>query len=725
MMKKTFTCLIILVSMFFMQNNVFAAYLENAGYVIDSIEEAKEEFAGKAKIEGNKITLTSDIEFLNLNCDNECEDFEKYGIVNLSGDYELDLNGHTIKVGELYLSSGNIVIKDSENTGMINTDFLLIESQAIVTINNGIFKFIANEGELIVKNGEITGLQNAGNLIIEDGNFRFLAQFGTATIEGGTFTSYQENEYEQYYTALDLENTILKGGEFITSNMDYALQIQSKYELNENSINKALAKGYVATHEGYKFLSNEDANVSSYTSLKIEEDTCFKMMEKIAPNGVWKVNSYKPLEPSEGQTLLTALMMDKVDKKLVKNVQAWYDTKPEEATVILFLNDNSVREYNLKVSYNVPDVTSNKEVNNILSNLKKLDRNDLDEETSYRVEDLYLINYLYSNPKGMDVSLALNFSKELIETSNGSNVYYRIIGQFGGGNPNGLYTYFADKAVVYFNNIAYKTIYAGVNLNHLLYIPSNTKNTTDAYIDAAMKRIKDYLGTTEGINIEVGGTLDSLNYYDNYAAKEITWNEYGFIDEKTSGDYYYNITINGKTHKFAICKKDNLENPKYLTSDILSNIVIKSDSSELPLDTAITVKSVTNDTIKKALGTEKYKAFNITLYSNAKEEQITKLTEGKFEVSIPVPEGLEGKNIDVFYVNDKGEKEEHNAEVKNGYVVFETNHFSTYALVENTSLVSNIEVPKTADGILTYLILTIISVFGIVFITKNLKKENN
>ena len=70
MMKKTFTCLIILISMFFMQNNVFAAYLENVGYVIDSIEEAKEEFAGKAKIEGNKITLTSDIEFLNLNCDN-------------------------------------------------------------------------------------------------------------------------------------------------------------------------------------------------------------------------------------------------------------------------------------------------------------------------------------------------------------------------------------------------------------------------------------------------------------------------------------------------------------------------------------------------------------------------------------------------------------------------------------------------------------------------------
>ena len=56
------------------------------------------------------------------------------------------------------------------------------------------------------------------------------------------------------------------------------------------------------------------------------------------------------------------------------------------------------------------------------------------------------------------------------------------------------------------------------------------------------------------------------------------------------------------------------------------------------------------------------------------------------------------------------------------YLVFETDHFSTYELVENTGILNNIEVPKTADGIISYLIFTIISVLGIVFITKQIKK---
>jgi len=737
-MKKTlFTCLIILISMFFMQNNVFAAYTENGGYIIDSIEEVKNEFAGKAKVEGNKITLTSDIEFIKSDC-SDCEGLEKYDIVNLTGDYILDLNGYALKSFEFYVD-GSLTINDSQGNGKFGVIYLQVMENAELVINGGIFtdgesaEMIDNFGKMTINGGTFFSVWTIGEAIINNGTFVNVFQdSGILTINGGTFIAKTLNwidemgkpAQQQFYSQINIDaETIINGGEFKTKDYDYGLKLYttSEYDFSNNTIEELIGTGFVGKYELYGEPGNNEVY---YTSLKLEKDVVSEMMDKIVPNGVWKVNSYKPLEPSEGQTLLTALMMDRVDKKLVKNVQAWYDTKPEEATVVLFLNDNSVREYTLKVNYSEPDFTSNKEVNNIVSNLKKLDRNDLDEETSYRVEDLYLINYLYSNPKGMDVSLALNFSEELIKASNGSNVYYRIIGEFGGGNPNGLYTYFANKAVVYFNNIAYKTINAGVNLNHLLYIPNSTKNTTDAYIDAAMKRIKNYLGTTNGINIEVGGTFDSLNYYDNYAAKEITWNEYGFIDEKTSGDYYYNITINGKTYKFAICKKDNLENPKYLTSDILSNIIIKSDSSELPLDTAITVEEVSNDTIKNALGTEKYKAFDITLYSNAKEEQITKLTEGKFEVNIPVPEELEGKNIDVFYVNDKGEKEEHNAEVKNGYVVFETNHFSTYALVENTGIINNIEVPKTADVIIGYVILTILSGFGIVFIAKQIKKSN-
>ena len=84
----------------------------------------------------------------------------------------------------------------------------------------------------------------------------------------------------------------------------------------------------------------------------------------------------------------------------------------------------------------------------------------------------------------------------------------------------------------------------------MLYVPSTTKDTDEARITAALKRIKDYLGSTDGITIEVGGVLSSTGNQD------YTWNKYGFVDEATSGSNYYNVTINGKTYKFDICKKD-------------------------------------------------------------------------------------------------------------------------------------------------------------------------
>ena len=85
----------------------------------------------------------------------------------------------------------------------------------------------------------------------------------------------------------------------------------------------------------------------------------------------------------------------------------------------------------------------------------------------------------------------------------------------------------------------------------------------------------------------------------------------------------------------------------------LFNISIKSDSSKLPLDTAITVKSVTSKEIEKVLGTDEYVAYDITLFSNAKQTNITKLKDDKFTVSIPIPNDFEDKDITVIYINDK------------------------------------------------------------------------
>lgn len=58
------------------------------------------------------------------------------------------------------------------------------------------------------------------------------------------------------------------------------------------------------------------------------------------------------------------------------------------------------------------------------------------------------------------------------------------------------------------------------------------------------------------------------------------------------------------------------------------------------------------------------------------------LEDGSFEVRIPLSEKLKGKDLVSYYVDDNGNKEEHEVTIKEGYAVFNTNHFSTYTLAE-------------------------------------------
>ena len=58
------------------------------------------------------------------------------------------------------------------------------------------------------------------------------------------------------------------------------------------------------------------------------------------------------------------------------------------------------------------------------------------------------------------------------------------------------------------------------------------------------------------------------------------------------------------------------------------------------------------------------------------------LEDGSFEVRIPLSEKLKGKDLVAYYVDNNGNKEEHEVTIKDGYAVFNTNHFSTYTLAE-------------------------------------------
>lgn len=697
---------------------------------IDSQKALEEAFDGKsAVINETTITLTGDVEFKNPNYDvNAVEGpgVDEYEPFNLSKEvYTLNLNGYKLTAHEINIKSGSLNINDSTGKGVIDLvalgDLIVFENASLV-FNNGKVRSLANDGSTVINNGTIDIINNHGTLLIEDGKFGSLCQLGNARINGGIFTSY-EVDGEEKVSFFDLDNgtTIMAGGEFETSNTDSALIVIGG---NDGDIVRQLAEdGYIAIYNGYWGSSDG----WSYNSIRIIKDETEEIFNEIIPTEVWKVNALKPQDLGTAEFVLTAVAGDFELPKGYK-IYVWCEGdedgnfNPNVANIDLYYKGGHVCSKIVEVVYNEPSSKVVEEVDSVISKIEEYTEREHSIEKSFRLEDLHLINYLNASSKGIDASLALNFSKDLIEITKGGNISYKFDARLGDAPSNGLWHFGGGAAIVYYDGFAVDITSAGLTTNHVLYVPLDTLDNDEARIAAALKRIGDYLGSTKGITIEVGGTLESLNYYDEYEERIIPWNDEGLIDETTSGSNYYNLTINGQTYRFTICRKDisDFKKPEYLACDILSKIFIKSSSTELPLDTAIKVISVVSDEIKKVLGTEIYAAYNISLFSNTKQVSIKKLENGKFIVNVPVPEKLKNKDLIVYYINDKNEKVAHTVTIKDGIASFETNHFSTYALAENSSE----NVPQTFDGITNSVLMATVSLIGLISTILYLKKEN-
>jgi len=716
-----------IISLLLVPNDVFAKEVVpefGPKYIlIDSVSELREEFKGKsATIEGTTITLNGNVVFENEDYVEDSYD-SPYRDVTLTGDdYILNLNGYTLSIGSFSVKGGSLTINDETGEGKINA-FLDVTPEDETD----------NDPKLIINNGNFDTVSNYNGLLeINGGNFDSIWLDGNSIINGGTFTSYIDYDTEidpetgkpywfPIHSHINLYKDIrLNGGEFKTKDLEYSMYIykfdgENQLPVDKNDIQSLVGESYEIDYDYCDDCEFNGEFEAYFTNAKITHP----IFDKIIKNGVLTLNVEKPDNDDKAYFFLSEVVrnMAKTDKyRLEIGFPSEGDFNPENGVISLQkLTGEPIAERRVKVIYNASDKSASSKVAPIVKKIAEKVKGETKIENSFILEDLYLINYLNSLKDGINSEMSLNFSKELIELTNGSNIAYKFDTRMGSSSA-GLWFYLGGWGFVYYNGEPIDGAKIGITRSHVLYVPSDTKDTDEARIEAALKRIKGYLGTTDGIKIEVGGTLESTG------SEQYNWNYYGLIDEKTSGKNYYNITINGKTYKFAICKKDSkeLENPKYIASDLMSNISIKSDSSELPLDTAITVKSVTSEEIEKVLGTDLYAAYDISLYSNAKQVKITKLENGKFIVSIPVPEILKDKEITVYYINEKGEKEEHIATVKDGYASFETDHFSTYILVEKEAE----ENPNTLDSIQKNIVIGIISMIGILVISLYLKKRN-
>lgn len=368
------------------------------------------------------------------------------------------------------------------------------------------------------------------------------------------------------------------------------------------------------------------------------------------------------------------------------------------------------KNYVLKVKFKEKDTSVLNLIEDIRLRLSDL-KNDFKKyyDKRFIIEDLDSINYYYSvkeiDDPMVSSQLMANYSRKLHEFANDMNIDFLFNPGAGGGVSE-----FTDQ-IIGVVNILYKgEVYGavdplGFNFTNVLYVPSDTENDADAYKEAALKRINEYLKGVD-VTISVGGNIADLgadqNVWESIDGDDVT--EYPLVDITKTCGKWFNVKIGDYTYKyFIVADSDKMEKPFIKTKDINTNICIVSDGYDVPLDSTIRVNVLDENSdeykeLAKKLNIIKGMAYDLNLFSYTKDMYIKKTEDGKFKVYIPVSEELTKKKLAAVYTKEDGSTEEHQITFEGNYAVFETDHFSTYAIVDKGN-------PKTGDNVVLYLLV--------------------
>lgn len=458
-------------------------------------------------------------------------------------------------------------------------------------------------------------------------------------------------------------------------------------------------------------LNLNDSNIKESHNVNISfEESYSDEFKKILKDGYLSLKAIAPTTDMEREFILTVALDEYNTEK-----SRYYIGECNETFTVCNIDRYDVEKQQEELhKVNMKYMPTNKTVKTKVNEFIKT----LPEEKLFITEDLELINYIVNGKyrtEEEDSAFSINYSndwKKLVENTNLKGMLDLRgggFGKFSGGAIGGL--------VIYYDDIAYGLVDFIEKLDkHVIYIPDNTENTTEAFIAAAQKRINDYL-ENDKIKIKYAGKIADL---DEEIYKDV-------IDvSKTNGEYY-TLTYGKLEMKFFI-QKDSSKikevKEEHKTSDIATNITISTESKDVPLDTTIKVEEIKKEDkkfteITKKLEVKEAIVYDLKLYSSSKNNYVSKLDNGSFKVTIPVPEALKNiKKLSAYYIQDDGTIEEYPAdpdEIKKGNVVFNTKHFSIYTIAESGKGSTKVteKNPDTFDGIANSIVVCFISLIGL------------
>ena len=379
---------------------------------------------------------------------------------------------------------------------------------------------------------------------------------------------------------------------------------------------------------------------------------------------------------------------------------------------------------NVTINY-IYDKNTKKVVDSIVSKL---------EERVYNVSDLEIISYWLNGGS------ILYYSNDLMSTLGYKNFENFSFDVRAGDNSSFNTVEAGILKFIYNDTIYFMADFVEVDGNNIIYVEDNTDSND--LMKSAQTRIDNYFGKDKVKLVDTGNLEEFLDSYvlDNqdiidemYEYNESMKNLPGYVaktkeeianqlkeemrsmvsDILKENEHIYKVIIGDNTY-YTLIRSDSSKmiETTYRTSDILTDVSISSSNKTIPYDALVNVRKITDgETYKKILDILKLtnsEMYDLKLFSKSLNNYVSKLVNGSFEVRIPIKDEYKNKNLVAYYVDDNGKVTEYEVTVKDGYAIFNTDHFSIYTLG-----VKNVNNPQTGDNIINSVILAFVSVISL------------
>lgn len=345
---------------------------------------------------------------------------------------------------------------------------------------------------------------------------------------------------------------------------------------------------------------------------------------------------------------------------------------------------------------------------------------------NYNLFDMDFINFMYNNVQNgmagimnVELNTIYNYFPELQSINEALEGKYNA--WFEGGTDvttvGGIVKRITTPFIAYYNEIM--TNYGEGTFNFAPIILVGKGTTENEYVQAALARIKEYIGKTNiPVNLEKTGeevTDEQKIEISKFlkGAGDISVNYVSYKAKLTIGSKSFDVYI-VKVDEKVIVDAYNAITTSAMYGDITATL--STYGLDIPADVQLSIEDIT-DKFKDSEWIADW-VLDIKLYSESMSQYITK-TDNGFEIKIPVKGDFVKEGHNIWYILGDVLKEKIPYEVveEEGqkYVVFTVSHLSQYGMVsEDASAEKEEDKPLDENPKTGYVAaITLCSVLGI------------